>query len=629
MKTKRKTKILSLILAITVVATMIMAVPFTASAEDTVFKLQGFDASKLTKGSTYDLKDSSETVGLTVKLLDAGNSYTSATYKDQKDSNYEYGKPSAVQPATKPSQSQGKYSSGFGFEFTPTYTGTFTAYYKLGDTKTMYLDNNTDASKNTSHKNETGSNEYEISFQVLADNTYILYVTGTGNEYYGFKFVANTSKEPSISLDKTEADVSTGEDITLQAVVSNLEDTTVTWESDAREYATVNEGVVHGVRAGSANITATASDGQTKASCKVTVKDAKDVSIEPGNGVKFELKQNGETKYEGSGKSTIKDMAYGTYDVVLTKMAPVTYTNFQTLLPQITVGVGSETSFTIGSADIVDNVDSFTGSVYSALSGSTVIWGFESKNAKPTSFGYMNLGENRTSGKTPIAGTIDGSTDSDVYMLVSTQNSGKIDSVGRDSNFQINTNTELKIPVLENSTVTVSNYTTQADSHNATYTLGKNSAVNTPGETTYTATAEDAKTGYITLTVTNGGYLSRIKVTTPAVITWGEGETDSGYYDDGSRKGVIRFIQGYTGTATGYGFYVVDKDGGIIESNKIQGSASINDAEGIYADLIDIQDNNRDSYYMKAYVVVNGTEIWGPAFGGKVNWDREVEKPTV
>ena len=31
---------------------------------------------------------------------------------------------------------------------------------------------------------------------------------------------------------------------------------------------------------------------------------------------------------------------------------------------------------------------------------------------------------------------------------------------------------------------------------------------------------------------------------------------------------------------------------------------------------------------MKAYVVVNGAEIWGPAFGGKVNWDRPVEKPT-
>ena len=74
----------------------------------------------------------------------------------------------------------------------------------------------------------------------------------------------------TISLDKTEATIAEGETLVLTPTVAPV-GTAVTWESDQPSYATVENGVVTGVSAGSATITAKA--GESTAKCTVTVSD--------------------------------------------------------------------------------------------------------------------------------------------------------------------------------------------------------------------------------------------------------------------------------------------------------------------------------------------------------------------
>lgn len=74
----------------------------------------------------------------------------------------------------------------------------------------------------------------------------------------------------TISLDKTEATIAEGETLVLTPTVAPV-GTAVTWQSDHPEYAKVESGVVTGVSAGSATITAKA--GSATATCTVTVSD--------------------------------------------------------------------------------------------------------------------------------------------------------------------------------------------------------------------------------------------------------------------------------------------------------------------------------------------------------------------
>ena len=76
-----------------------------------------------------------------------------------------------------------------------------------------------------------------------------------------------------ITLDKTTASVNTGKNISLTATVTpdTALDKEVIWTSDNTDIATVENGVVTGVKAGSAVITATTKDGGYTAQCTVTV----------------------------------------------------------------------------------------------------------------------------------------------------------------------------------------------------------------------------------------------------------------------------------------------------------------------------------------------------------------------
>ena len=82
-----------------------------------------------------------------------------------------------------------------------------------------------------------------------------------------------TISATGISLDKTTASVAVGGTVTITATVTPEDSTdAVTWTSDDEEVATVTRGVVTGIAAGEATITAKA--GDKTASCEVTVTPA-------------------------------------------------------------------------------------------------------------------------------------------------------------------------------------------------------------------------------------------------------------------------------------------------------------------------------------------------------------------
>ncbi len=87
----------------------------------------------------------------------------------------------------------------------------------------------------------------------------------------------------SVALDKTEAEVVKGQNLTLVATVSpaNATNQEVTWSSDDPDVASVsNAGVVTANEVGEANITVKTKDGNKTAVCKVTVvKEINSVSI--------------------------------------------------------------------------------------------------------------------------------------------------------------------------------------------------------------------------------------------------------------------------------------------------------------------------------------------------------------
>ena len=115
-------------------------------------------------------------------------------------------------------------------------------------------------------------------------NTYILYyssgftssTSSNENKIYLFEKV-NESTDPvsvtGVSLNKSSLTLETGETAALTATVApaNAANKSVTWSSSDTTVATVADGVVTAVAAGTATITVTTADGGKTATCTVTV----------------------------------------------------------------------------------------------------------------------------------------------------------------------------------------------------------------------------------------------------------------------------------------------------------------------------------------------------------------------
>ena len=86
-----------------------------------------------------------------------------------------------------------------------------------------------------------------------------------------------------VTLDQNTASVAEGNTVTLTATVapSNAANKTVTWSTSDPSIATVSNGVVTGVAAGTATITVTTADGGHTATCTVTVTEVKGSAAHP------------------------------------------------------------------------------------------------------------------------------------------------------------------------------------------------------------------------------------------------------------------------------------------------------------------------------------------------------------
>ena len=115
------------------------------------------------------------------------------------------------------------------------------------------------------------SNDAQVSIEDIPAGTYKLTSDGLSRLYV---MAVEMCKYPmeGVSLPATES-VLVGETVTLTPVFdpTNASNKNVTWESEDEDVATVANGVVTGVAAGTANITVTTEDGNFHATCAVTV----------------------------------------------------------------------------------------------------------------------------------------------------------------------------------------------------------------------------------------------------------------------------------------------------------------------------------------------------------------------
>lgn len=94
-----------------------------------------------------------------------------------------------------------------------------------------------------------------------------------------------------VSLDKESAELKVGDTLVLNVTVApnDAANKNVSWKSDKEEVATVKDGTVTAVAAGSALITVTTEDGGKTATCNITVTEKSSEEDDTGD-MKVEIK---------------------------------------------------------------------------------------------------------------------------------------------------------------------------------------------------------------------------------------------------------------------------------------------------------------------------------------------------
>lgn len=175
------------------------------------------------------------------------------------------------------SASSGEYAN-YEFRGFSTSTGTSTASYE-----SCYYDKDLPGIYSGGYDTDQSYHKYPKT--TAAMKTQVNYAdwdfSGTwamdGSINDGYPYLQNeksvTVQAAGVTLDKTEAAVQKGGTLTLRPIFTpqNATNQSVTWSTSDRYVATVADGVVTGVSAGTAVITVTAEDGGYTASCQVTV----------------------------------------------------------------------------------------------------------------------------------------------------------------------------------------------------------------------------------------------------------------------------------------------------------------------------------------------------------------------
>ena len=120
--------------------------------------------------------------------------------------------------------------------------------------------------------------EATISYKLTVSHKYTGEWKKEGNRYYkkcacGDKSYATATPVLGVTLDKQTMNLTAGSTGTLTATIdpTDAANQNLTWTSDNEEVATVSDGVVTAVAAGTANITVTTAEGSKTATCAVTV----------------------------------------------------------------------------------------------------------------------------------------------------------------------------------------------------------------------------------------------------------------------------------------------------------------------------------------------------------------------
>ena len=220
-----------------------------------------------------------------------------------------------------------------------------------------------------------------------------------------------------------------------------------------------------------------------------------------------------------------------------------------------------------------------------------------------------------------------------------------------DGSFNTTTNTDRNVEVGAGSTV-LGEYNTYNLKEGAGEPLKSNMSIGGKSCNIYRIylTQKDGILPGMSLTFTSGveenpnsffgNYYYAIINKTPQAF--GNYATDAGYYYEdnekgvGDKLGVIRYLQEYTGgEPSEYGFYFFDKDGNFLKTDtyQLKGNVDYTGSGGISGDLVDIPEGNfKYTYYAKAYVVVDGVTYFADSIGGQVQSGgvepKWVEDPT-
>lgn len=145
--------------------------------------------------------------------------------------------------------------------------GTLTVNIGINSGKTMYIDQGSSVASTHFATASSGSTKgiHPISAKLAANTTYIVYISGTTGVLDSLTFIPESDVvyATGISLDIDSIEIVGTGSQTLTATVEpdNTTDKTVTWTSSDESVATVDGGVVTGVSAGTATITASVKSG--------------------------------------------------------------------------------------------------------------------------------------------------------------------------------------------------------------------------------------------------------------------------------------------------------------------------------------------------------------------------------